>query len=440
MAKLKNKLQVINEHAAGIDIGSRQIFVSVPNKEVKSFNTFTSSFNNAITYLKENNINSVAMESTGVYWVTLYDMLDQAGFEVCLVKSTMVKNVPGRKTDVADCQWIQQLHSYGLLRASFIPDDNTRKIRSYVRLRRTNIRLGADNIQRAQKALDLMNIKLHFVINQINGVSGMRIIKAILNGERDPLKLVDLCDIQILKKKKELVIESLYGNFREEQLFALKQAIEAYEFYQKQALDCDKQIESLLNDLTLNIPSPELIKKPKPIRHNKPQIENLHSSLMKLTHGNDPSQITGMTDSTLLQIISEVGTDMSRWPTVKHFTSWLGLAPNSHQSGITNKKKLFRHNSIAGQIFRISAQTLVLSKYNALGAFYRRLQAKKGKLTAMKATARKLAVIYYNVMTKGVEYVEYGINNYEQKIKEQRIKYLQKQAVRYGFSLTPLLE
>jgi len=440
MSKRKNKLKIINEHAAGIDIGSRQIFISVPNMEVKSFNTFTSSFKDAITYLKANNINSVAMESTGVYWVTLYDMLDQAGFDVCLVKSTMVKNVPGRKTDVADCQWIQQLHSYGLLRASFIPDDNTRKIRSYVRLRRTNIRLGADNIQRAQKALDLMNIKLHFVINQINGASGLRIIKAILSGERDPLKLVELCDIQILKKKKELVIESLYGNFREEHLFALKQAIDAYEFYQKQVLECDKQIEALLDNITLTIPSPEIIKKPKPIRHHKPNIDNLHTNLMRLTHGNDPSQITGMTDSSLLQIISEVGTDMSRWPTVKHFTSWLGLAPNSHQSGITNKKKFFRHNSIAGQIFRISAQTLVLSKYNALGAFYRRLMSKKGKLSAMKATARKLAVIYYNVMTEGVEFVEYGINNYEQKIKEQRIKYLKKQATHFGFSLTPLLE
>jgi transposase len=214
-----------------------------------------------------------------------------------------------------------------------------------------------------------------------------------------------------------LVIESLYGNFREEHLFALNQDINAYEFYQKQVLDCDKQIEALLNKITFNLPAPQSIKKPKPIRHNRPQIDNLHPSLMKLTRGNDPSQITGMTDSTLLQIISEVGTDMSRWPTVKHFTSWLGLAPNSNQSGITNKKKFFRHNSIASQIFRISAQTLVLSKYNALGAFYRRLQAKKGKLTAMKATARKLAVIYYNVMTEGVEYVEYGINNYEQKIK-----------------------
>ena len=190
----KSKLTIINEHAAGIDIGSREIFIALPNKEVKSFSTFTSSFISAVEYLKANGITTVAMESTGVYWVTLFDMIEQAGIEVYLVKSTMIKNVPGRKTDVSDCQWIQQLHRYGLLRASFIPNELIRVLRSYVRLRKTNIRLASDHIRRAQKALDLMNIKLHFVITQINGVSGMRIIKAILNGERDSEKLVELCD------------------------------------------------------------------------------------------------------------------------------------------------------------------------------------------------------------------------------------------------------
>ena len=440
MAKLKNKFNIINQHTAGIDIGSRKIFIAVANQDVRSFDTFTSSFKKAIAYLKENNIESVAMESTGVYWITLYDMLEQAGFDVCLVKSTMIKNVPGRKTDVQDCQWIQQLHSYGLLRSSFIPDDYIRKLRSYVRLRRTNIRLASDHIRHAQKSLDLMNIKLHFVISQINGVSGLRIIKAILNGERNTDKLTELCEDQILRNKRELVRESLQGNFREEHLFALQQAIDGYEFYQQKTLECDKQIEKLLHQFTLNMPSPDKINKPKVIRHNKPQINNLHLNLMKMTKGNDPSQITGLTDSTLLQIVSEVGTDLSRWQTEKHFTSWLGLAPNSHQSGISNKKKKFRNSSVAGQIFRISAQTLVLSKKNALGAFYRRVQSRKGKLTAMKATARKLAVIYYNVMTKGIDFVEYGIKQYEQKIKEQQLRRLQKQANHFGFTLTPQLE
>lgn len=436
----KRKFKVLNEHAAGIDIGSREIFIALPLGEVKSFGTFTSDFHSAVEYLNSNNIKTVAMESTGVYWVTLYDMIEQAGIDACLVKSTMVKNVPGRKTDVSDCQWIQQLHSYGLLRASFIPDDQTRMLRSYVRLRKTNIRLASDHIRRAQKALDLMNIKLHFVICQINGVSGLRIIKAILKGERDPEKLVELCDRQILKHKRQLVINSLRGNYRKEHLFALKQAIEAYEFYQQKTYECDKEIEQLLEKINKGKPKPTNLKKPKPIRHNKPKIENLHLHLMKMTGGNDPSQITGLTDSTLLQVIAETGTDMSPWKTDKHFTSWLGLAPNTHQSGTSFKKRKIRNSSNAGQIFRMAAQTLVLSKHNAIGAFYRRIQYKKGKLTAMKAAARKLAVSYYNVMTKGVEYVEYGIQQYEQKIKEQRIKSLKRQASVYGYILSPQLE
>jgi transposase len=436
----KRKFKVLNNHAAGIDIGSREIFIALPAGEVKSFGTFTSDFHSAVEYLKSNNIKTVAMESTGVYWVTLYDMIEQAGIDACLVKSTMVKNVPGRKTDVSDCQWIQQLHSYGLLRASFIPDDQTRMLRSYVRLRKTNIRLASDHIRRAQKALDLMNIKLHFVISQINGVSGLRIIKAILNGERDQEELVELCERQILKTKRQLVINSLKGNYRQEHLFALRQAIESYEFYQQKTYECDKEIEKLLNKINKGKPKPTNINKPKPIRHNKPQIKNLHLHLMKMTGGNDPSQITGLTDSTLLQVIAETGIDMSPWKTDKHFTSWLGLAPNTHQSGTSFKKRKIRNSSNAGQIFRIAAQTLVLSKHNAIGAFYRRIQYKKGKLTAMKAAARKLAVCYYNVMTKGVEYVEYGIQQYEQKIKEQRIKSLKRQANSYGYILSPQLE
>ena len=210
----------------------------------------------------------------------------------------------------------------------------------------------------------------------------------------------------------------------------MKQAIDGYEFYRQQTYQCDKEIEKLLNHINKEKPDPPNIHKPKPIRHNKPQIDNLHLNLMKMTGGNDPSQITGLTDSTLLQLIAEVGTDMSKWKTEKYFTSWLGLAPNTHQSGTSFKKRKVRNSSNAGQIFRIAAQTLVLSKHNAIGAFYRRIQFKKGKLT----------VCYYNVMTKGIEYVEYGIQQYEQKIKEQHVKSLQRKARQYGFILTPQLE
>lgn len=438
MPKRKKNLTVIKQDTAGIDIGSKKIFIGIEGMPVKSFDTFTSSFQNTIEYLKENKIKSVAMESTGVYWITLYDMFEQAGFEVCLVKSNAAKNIPGRKTDVKDCQWIQQLYSYGLLKSSFIPPNNIRILRSYTTLRRKNIQLASDHIRRAQKALDLMNIKLHFVISDIQGASGMRILNDILQGEHDPNKLVLLCDKQILKNKRQKVIESLNGNYREEHLFALKQAVEAYQYYQTKILECDKEIEKQLISMTKDLPEPESISKPKPIRRNKPNIENLHTMLMKLTKGVDPSKITGITDATHLEIISKVGLDLSKWNTSRHFSAWTGLAPNQNDSGDRKRNKKVKNKSSAGQIFRIAAHSLTNSKHNALGSFYKRIRAKKGKPFAMKAAARKLAVTYYNIMTKGIDYVEEGINLYELKIKEQRIKALHKQARYFGYSLSPV--
>jgi hypothetical protein len=378
------------------------------------------------------------MESTGVYWTVLYDMLEQAGFEVCLVKSNAAKNVPGRKTNVKDCQWIQQLYSYGLLKASFIPPNDIRTLRSYCTLRRKNIQLASDHIRRAQKALDLMNIKLHFVISEIHGASGMRILKAILKGQLDPQKLVLLCDKQILKHKKQEVIESLNGNYKDEHLFALKQAIDGYEYYQGKIFECDKEIEKLLKSMTKDLPMPENISKPKAIRRNKPHVEDLHIMLMKLTGGVDPSRITGFTDAVLLEVISKVGLDLSKWFSAKHFSAWTGLAPNQNDTGEKKKNKKLKNKSAAGQIFRVAAQSLANSKYNAFGAFYRRISARRGKTFAMKATARKLAVTYYNIMTKGIDYVEEGIIAYQQKIEAQRIRYLKKQARYYGFNLSPV--
>jgi len=439
MAKLKNQISVVNNNTAGIDIGSRKIFIGIAEKPVVSFDTFTDDFLTAVTYLKKNNITSVAMEATGVYWISLYDLLDQSGFDVVLVKADQAKNIPGRKTDVADCQWIQQLHSYGLLRSSFIPPQHIRTLRTFVRQRRTNLQIASDHIRRAHKALELMNIKLQNVITQINGKSGLAILTAIINGNHNPENLAVLCEDSILKKKKEAVIKSLKGNFSEEHIFLLKQAVEAYLFYLKQVDDCDKQIENHLSLITQELPQPEKLNKPKPIRHHKPNINDLHVKLMQLTGGKDASRITGLTDSTLLQIISEVGTDLSRFPTEKHFTSWLGLAPNSHQSGLTNKKKKFKRHTSAGQIFRLAAQAIAQSKHLALTSFYHRIKARKGSLGAIKATARKIAVIFYNVMIMGIEFVEQGIIQYEQKIKERQMKYLQKQAHRFGLTLTPQL-
>lgn len=439
MAKPKNKISVVNNSTAGIDIGSRKIFIGIADKPVVSFGTFTDDFVTAVNYLKENNITSVAMEATGVYWISLCDFLDQSGFDVVLVKADQAKNIPGRKTDVADCQWIQQLHSYGLLRSSFIPPLHIRTLRTFVRQRRTNLQLASDHIRRAHKALELMNIKLQNVITQINGKSGLAVLQAIINGNHNPEKLALLCEDSILKKKKEAVTKSLKGNFSQENIFLLKQAVDAYLFYMKQVDDCDRNIDNHLSLITLHLEVPKKINKPKPIRHHKPNIDDLHLKLVKLTGGKDPSQITGLTDSTLLQVISEVGTDLSRFPTEKHFTSWLGLAPNSHQSGLTNKKKKFKRHTSAGQIFRLAAQAIAQSKHLALTSFYHRIKSRKGSLGAIKATARKIAVIFYNVMTKGIEFVEQGIKQYEQKIKERQLKYLHKQAHRFGLTLTPQL-
>ena len=436
-AKLKknNQLKKINPYAGGIDVGSEKIFVSVPDQPVKNFDTYTASLIKCSRYLKENKVETVAMEATGVYWIPIYEILEAAGIEVCLVNGSHVKNVPGRKSDVQDCQWLHELHSYGLLRSSFIPEEGIRCLRSYVRLRDDHIQMAASHVLHMQKAMDLMNIKLHNVISQVTGKSGLRIINAILNGVRDAEKLVELCDTQILNKKKEQVILSLQGNYKQEHLFALKQALNCWDFYNQQILDCDHQIEEVLNKMTENKQTPLNIKAPKLIRHHKPEVNNLHLKLMKLTDGKDASQIAGFTDLSLLQIISEVGLDVSKWLTSKHFTSWLGLSPGMHQSGKRRKKRSSKAKPKAGQIFRLAAQSVGKSKHLALGGFHRRIKSRHGAKIATKATARKIAVLYYNTMKHGIEYVEEGLKMYDEKYRERQIKYITKKAQELGLEL-----
>ena len=344
-----SSLHKLNPHCAGIDIGSEFIFIGIEEAEVASFGTFTDDYLTAIAYLKEHAITAVAMEATGVYWITLFDMLEAAGMTVTLVNGKQVKYVPGRKSDVADCQWLQQLHSFGLLRPCFIPDEVTRQLRTYTRLRTDHLSMASSHIQHMHKALTLMNIKVQNVISQIHGASGMRMMHAIVQGERNPERLADLCERSILNTKRNRVIASLKGNFKAEHLFALKQALCAYEFYQKQITECDKQIEALLNDHTNDLPTPPQITPPKDIRHNPPQIDGLHTKLMKMTGGNDPSRITGLTDKTLLELLGETGTNLQEhWATEKHFASWVALAPAIHQSGKSNRRKRIKKHSRAG--------------------------------------------------------------------------------------------
>ncbi len=322
-----------------------------------------------------------------------------------MVNGAHIKNVPGRKSDTQDCQWIQQLHSYGLLRSSFIPESKIRKLRTYIRLRDDHIQMAAAHKLHLQKAMDLMNIKIHNVINDISGVSGIKIIKAIIQGERNAENLVSLCNQQILNKKREQLTIALQGNYEEEYIFILNQSLSCLEFYVQKISECDKQIELLLQEMTTEKGIPEHIISPKIIKNHKPDIKDLHILLMKLTDGKDASQIPGLTDQTLMKLISEVGLDIAKWPTVKH------------QSGKSSKKIRRRFKNRAGQIFREAARSLANSKFNALGGFYRRITARSGPMVANVATAIKIAVLFYNILHKGSEYVELGLKLYDENYK-----------------------
>jgi transposase len=431
-------MKEIHPRAAGIDLGTRQVFVSVPGQAVRHYATFTEDLTQLVAYLVEHKITTVAMEATGVYWIVLYDLIEAASIEVCLVNGSHVRNVPGRKSDVKDCQWLQQLHGCGLLHPSFVPPEEIRVLRSYRRLREDHIERAADSVRLMQKACDLMNIKLHTVVSQLHGASGMRIIDAILAGERNSFKLTELCDEQILKTKRAAVEKSLHGNWKAEQLFALGEARKTWQFYQDRIAACDREIDLQLQKMGGDKPEPPPREGPvKPIRHNAPQIENLDVKLRTLTDGIDATLIPGFTDRTVLQLIAEIGLDVRRWATAGHFTSWLGLAPGLHQSGQKKKTRRGKKKTQAGQIFRLMAQSVGQSKYPALGGFYRRIRAHRGASVAIVATARKLAVLYWNLMCHGTAYVEQGLAAYEQAYRENQLKRLQNQVAHLGFTLVP---
>jgi len=427
-------MKKIREHAAGIDIGANNFFVSIDGEEVKVFFTYTDDIKLLRNYLLENKIETVAMEATGVYWVVLYEMLEEAGFDVWLIDGRETKQVPGRKTDVKDCQWIQQLHSYGLLNRCYVSDSDTKELKSYVRLREDHIRSASMHINHMQKALTQMNIRLKEVLSQIHGKSGLAIIKAILEGERDRDKLVDLCHVSILKKKRDLVYKALEGNYTKSGLFALKQAFQGYMFYQQQIDECDIMINSIINKLGNNGENPKVKEKPqkevkrKRIRHNSPKVDNLGQNLLNIFGGKDATKISGITDYTWLQLYSETGSDLSRWPSEKHFTSWLGLSPGQNHSGKKRRNAKKKGHPPVGQIFRTIAQSLINSKYTALGSFGRRLRARKGSSIAIKATARKLAELYWRVMVKGLDYAEMGVKKYEEQLQVQKMKIFKKMA------------
>jgi transposase len=426
--------ETVHSQAAGIDIGAEKIFVSVDGVTVVFFETYTADYQQCIVYLREHQVKRVAMEATGVYWISLYELLEKQGIEVCLVNPKEVKQVKGRKTDVKDCQWIQKLFSAGLLRQSYIPAGGLKELRMLVREREDVIEMGSAYVNKMQKALELMNIKLTNVLSQLHGASGLKMIEAILQGERDPERLLAFCDSKIIKNKSEQVKKALVGNYNETWLFLLQQNLTMWKQHQVHLLAIDKEIEVLLVSLHKNNPTIESQAKVKPIRHHKPHIEDLHQKLLNL-YGVNVSTLSGLTDYSLLRLVGETGNELSRFPTAKHFISWCQLSPRHSQSGKANRKIRLKNKSKAGQIFREAAQSLIQSKKIAMGAFMRKIRSRKGAPIAIKAGARKIAMAYYNIITKGQEYVEQGIKNYELKIKARELKLLTLLADKHNIQL-----
>lgn len=425
--------ETVNENACGIDIGAEYVFVSPDGKEVVNFETFTSGYRACVKYLKEKGITRVAMEATGMYWQNLYFMLEAGGMCVCLVNPKETKQVKGRKTDVKDCQWIQKLFAAGILRNSFVPEGRQMELRFLVRERLDIIDMGSAYVNKMQKCLELMNIKLPEVISQVHGVSGMKMIKAILAGNRDGAFLLSLCDERIRKYKGEKVLKALEGNYNDTYLFMLQQNMELWEIHQKQVEKIDVAIAGLLDELSLG-KEEVATEKAKKIRHHAPKIPGLHATMARL-YGIDMNSVPGMNDYTALRLIGETGTDMGHFPTAKNFVSWLGLSPKSHRSGKMKKRVKGTPCNAAGQIFKECAQGLINSKYIAIGSFIRKLRGRKDSAIAIKAGARKLAIAYYNTLTKGAAYVEQGTKQYEQQIKSREMAALKKLAKKHNMQL-----
>lgn len=433
----KQKLSLINPDAAGIDVGSQVHYVCVPQGRcetpVRKFDCFTPDLYALAAWLKSCGIKTVAMESTGVYWIPLFQVLETQGFDVKLVNAKHVKTVPGRKSDVQDCQWLQQPHSYGLLQGSFRPADEICVLRSYNRQRQTLIRSAAIHVQRMQKALTQMNLQLHKVLADITGVTGMHIIEAILQGERNPESLASLKDNRA-RKDHATFVKALTGDWRSEHLFTLAQEWALYKVYQEKMEECDREIEKCYQSFEAKSSAPikPLTRKP---RKNHPPF-NVNDELLRMT-GLDFTKVPGMDGLTIQTIIAEVGLDAGRWPSEKHFTSWLGLSPANK---ITGEKVISARtrkvNNRAAHSFRLAAYA-VSNTQTALGAYCRRLKARLGSPKALTACARKLAFIFYHLLKYGHGYVERGMEQYERLYEQRTLKSLQKKASELGYQLTP---
>ena len=434
-------LERINPNVAGIDCGSAEHFVAVPPDRdptpVQSFPTFTTDLLRLADWLTACRVTSGAMEAPGVYWIPIYEILDARGIEVLLVNARHLKNVPGRKSDVSDCEWIRELHTVGRLRGSFRPSDRIVALRGYLRHRQTLIESAGTSIQRMQKALVQMNLQLPLVVSDITGATGLRILRDIVAGHRDPQALAEHRDHRC-RASKAAIIAALTGNYRPEHLFALQQNLALFDACQTQLALCDGAIDTHMQTLTAHVPlparplpAPRVTKKP---RDNEPRFE-IRAPLHQLTGGVDLTQIDGIAPYTALKLISEIGPDMSRWPTEKHFTSWLTLAPKNKISGgrLLSSRTQPSANRAAG-VLRMTAMSLGRTQ-TALGAFYRRLAARIGKPQAITATARKLAILIYRTLKGELAYRDPGTDAYDLQQRTRVLRRLRQRAATLGFSL-----
>lgn len=442
--KSLEQVEIIHPNAAGLDIGAREIYACVPpnrnGETVQVFGTFTPDLVRLADWLLAHQVDTVAMESTGVYWIPVFELLEARGLKVYLVNGRHVKHVPGRKSDVADCQWIQKLHMLGLLNGSFRPDAEICALRAYLRHRHDLVQHRAAHIQHMQKALQQMNLQLPQVLADITGETGMAIVRAIVAGERDSVKLAQLRNFRC-KSSEDTIAKALTGTWKAEHLFALQQSLELYDFYTQQIKACDLHIQAHYTTLKPRWSDeldtvPLLQTKPqRKKRKNEPSFD-VRAEIIRLT-GVDLAGVDGLGANLAQIILSEIGTDMSKWSSAKQFAAWLGLAPrNDISGGRVLRSRTFATHNRAGQAFRQAAMAVARSA-SAFGAYYRRKRSQGGPLFAQVATAHKIARTVYHLLKYRVPYEDVGAKEFEAKQGERDIAYLRKKAAKLGFTLSP---
>lgn len=432
--------RILHPHAAGIDIGAERHYVAVPAQcdpqPVRCFGCLTPDLQAMAQWLTACGITTAALESTGVYWIPVAQVLEEKGIDIHRVDARQAKNMPGRKTDVKDCQWLQELHGYGLLTRAFRPTNTICVLRSYWRHRKGLVEMAALQIQLMHKSLEQMNLQLHKVLADVTGVTGMNILRAILEGQRDPVVLAQMKH-PLVKSSTDTIVQALTGNWRPEHLFTLRQAVELYDIYQQKIQACDQEIQAYMKTLESRADPNDLPAAPQGKRRRNPMPFDLRRQLYQMT-GVDLTVLPAIDALTAQTIISECGIDMSRFATEKHYSSWLGLCPNHEiTGGKVRRRRTRKIRNRAAQALRLAAQSLHRSK-TALGAYYRRMRGRLGPAKAITAAAHKLAILIYRMLKYGMAYVEQGQQAYEQQYQQRTRTLLAKRVNQMGYAMVDL--